>query len=341
MPVVAAHPPAFVIFFGSLSTIVVCLANLIMAVMVERACEAKTSDFEHMMNMRVRDEGDFKGNMTGLCREITHQKDGVITLAELLVAYDENDDFHTELAKLDIEKDELAAIFKLGDTRSLGEVPFGKLIDDLYKVRSKDMRSLNMLIKYELSEIHRAMAEMAVKLDAQAASFTRSLGAGDSLQAFGRHGSVSATRKVCDPFRPAVIPSNGALERSGAGQTRQTSVITTLSQWEASKAMDDRFVATMPIAVAYPSGYLQEHEGLRGTAAEVVTSGSHDSVDPYGESSHVGAASCISPRFVPDSEHGRFPRPAILTTPPLSCRNSPNPSVRSTIVQSPQLRSLL
>merc|ERR1719329_1336082 len=334
LPIISTYPLAFVIFFGSLSTIVVCLANLIMAVIVERACEAKTSDFEHMMSMRIRDEDDFKGKMSCLCEDIPHQKDGAITLAELLVAYDENDDFHAELAKLDIEKDELRSIFKLGDTRSLGEVPFAKLIDDLYKVQSKDMRSLNLLIKYELSEIHRTMAEMAQKIDLQSASL--SLSATESTQNWSMQDWPEATLKKSARRHMLTLGEHSHVIK---GNSRENHVRETsspacesstpqLSQWEASKAAVDSLAASGFSSAALGSVLPRHQENFRSTAAGGVvgTIATFNATDMQDRS----AAADVSPRFVPDSEHETFPRPSILPSSPLSCRNSPRLSPRGT-----------
>lgn len=89
-----------------------------------------------------------------ICREMDKDKNGTISLVELLDAYDQNDKLQEELTLMHIEKDELEAIYVTVDKHGDQELPYSDFISNLYRTKTRDIRSLVIILHHMIVKIN-------------------------------------------------------------------------------------------------------------------------------------------------------------------------------------------
>lgn len=94
-----------------------------------------------------------------ICEDMDADSSGTISLQELLEGYDRDDRIQQEMTLMDIEREEIACIYKLFDTENTDELPYESFIAQLYRCKNRNTTTLLMLIKHRLQEIHSRMEE--------------------------------------------------------------------------------------------------------------------------------------------------------------------------------------
>jgi len=160
VPVILEHPWTALILVSIMLTISLGLMNLILAVIVERAAEARERDVENRLKEKRREQEEQKAAMLELCSNLDKDGDGTLSLQEFLFAYDNNLEFKRKLQLMDIQREELKAVFKVLDQDSSGDVSYTEFCDKLHEIQTRDTRTMLTFIKLNVSEVRQRIEDM-------------------------------------------------------------------------------------------------------------------------------------------------------------------------------------
>lgn len=152
-PIIVAYPWTFLIFLGALSTVVMGLGNLIIAVIVARAREALEADTVNKLEKKEQSGERTMRRLTQICHEIDTDSSGTISLRELLTAYHDHEELGTLLRVMDIQKDELECFYRLLDEEHTDDVAIEKFVENMFKLKEREPSTMLMFIKYHMLEI--------------------------------------------------------------------------------------------------------------------------------------------------------------------------------------------
>lgn len=141
---------AFVIAF---LTVTLGVMNLVLAVIVDAAADAREKDVKHKLEMKREEKVKASAKFHELCLAMDENGDGYISMSELLNAFECNEDLRQTLEVLDVDKDDLDCIFLLMDSDNSGDVSYSEFADLLLRMKSQDSRTILLFIKYYVLEL--------------------------------------------------------------------------------------------------------------------------------------------------------------------------------------------
>lgn len=156
LPVIRASTLAFVIFAGALVCVQLGFMNLILAVIVERA-RTSHEDIEQRLKDKAKFERKAASKLKDIFAAIDYDQNGLISLEEVLAGYENNKALRNIFNMLDIDKNDITALFKLMDTDDEGELSFQHWIDTIRAASSQDNRKQLMMTRLQISEIARVL----------------------------------------------------------------------------------------------------------------------------------------------------------------------------------------
>merc|ERR1719296_91776 len=148
-----------IIFFGVFFSVVVGLMNLVLAVIVDFAVDARDEDAKMQGMIKDKMRKNARKKLMDLCVELDVDAGGTLTHEEFLVAYDESTQFRTMMDQLDVDREDLECVFRIIDKDHSGDVSYTEFTDLLYKMKAQNSRTLLLFIKYYAIEIRRTVGE--------------------------------------------------------------------------------------------------------------------------------------------------------------------------------------
>jgi len=131
-----------------------------MAVIVEKAMEARADDERFQLVVQEKEAKLKKEKLCKLCAEMDDDGSGDISLEELVNNYETNRRFLTTLRGMRIEKEDIVRLFKLVDTKDKGSVAYEEFAEQVYKMKNADTTTmLHWITQYivDVSKDVRAM----------------------------------------------------------------------------------------------------------------------------------------------------------------------------------------
>jgi len=153
VPVIERDVKTAVIFVLIVVTVSLGLTNLILAVIVECASEARENDLLDKLKHKEADSIRAKQDLFKQCQAMDVDSSGALSLEELTEGFDTIPSFRDLLKLMDVEKDELKSIFRLLDQDGSGDVSYDEFCDQLHKIRTRDTRTMVMFMKLTLQEL--------------------------------------------------------------------------------------------------------------------------------------------------------------------------------------------
>lgn len=160
LPIIYEEPYLFILFGSALACVQLGFMNLILAVIVERATEARERVAKENMKEKEKQEIKSANILREIFRSIDSDDSGTISLEELLQGWETNADMKYHLATMDIEKGDLGLIFELMDSEQKGELSYQYLIDKLRMTVSQDLRKHLFMLRLQASEITKEIRTM-------------------------------------------------------------------------------------------------------------------------------------------------------------------------------------
>eukprot|EP00930_Biecheleria_cincta_P055497 TRINITY_DN41817_c0_g1_i1.p1 TRINITY_DN41817_c0_g1~~TRINITY_DN41817_c0_g1_i1.p1 ORF type:complete len:660 (+),score=90.55 TRINITY_DN41817_c0_g1_i1:40-2019(+) len=166
MPVIEKAPWSGLILASVLISIGLGVMNLILAVIVERAAEARENDVETRLREKDAERRYNMLNLAKLCHEIDYNGSGTLSLDNFLEGMENSRQFAKLLKILDLEKSDIESIFHVLDMDKSGDVSYFEFCDAINKASKRDLQMMSSLIKFSIAEV-KALLERDInaKLD--------------------------------------------------------------------------------------------------------------------------------------------------------------------------------
>lgn len=148
------HGPLLFIIMISISLGVM---NLILAVIVERATEARENDHERKLKRKDLERNKNMVDFAVLCHDMDVDESGSLSLHEMLRGYDDNDSFRKLMDIMDIKRSDMETIFRVLDEDCSGEVSYIEFCQHLASFWERDPIMLQSLVKYSIMEIRKVI----------------------------------------------------------------------------------------------------------------------------------------------------------------------------------------
>mmetsp|Transcript_47859 Transcript_47859/g.111824 ORF Transcript_47859/g.111824 Transcript_47859/m.111824 type:complete len:629 (-) Transcript_47859:51-1937(-) len=155
VPLVTAEPWTAAILFAMLVSISLGLMNLILAVIVERATEAREHDHDRKLRLKDQERSKNMVDFAKLCDDMDSDESGTLSLEEMLTGFEENEDFARLMRVMDIHREDMQTIFHVLDTDNSGEVSYYEFCEHLSHFFERDPAIMNSLIKYSVMELRK------------------------------------------------------------------------------------------------------------------------------------------------------------------------------------------
>merc|ERR1719174_1163201 len=94
-----------------------------------------------------------------MCARMDVDRSGTLSLEELLAGFDSSVEFRNVLNVLDVEKDDMECVFHIMDNDGSGDVSYSEFVDNLYRMKSQNNRTLLVFIKFYVLELRRNVQE--------------------------------------------------------------------------------------------------------------------------------------------------------------------------------------
>ncbi|OLQ12191.1 Sodium channel protein type 11 subunit alpha [Symbiodinium microadriaticum] len=160
----AKYPFTIPILFLSVMTISLGVMNLILAVIVERAAEARENDQTRKMQRKDAEREKHMVELALLCDSMDRDGSGSLSLEEMLHGFDNNHQFASLMQVMDIRRTDMETIFNVLDHDSSGEVSYVEFCQQLGNFRKRDPLMMNSLIRYSVMELRKLIRKDVMNL---------------------------------------------------------------------------------------------------------------------------------------------------------------------------------
>mmetsp|Transcript_119937 Transcript_119937/g.311253 ORF Transcript_119937/g.311253 Transcript_119937/m.311253 type:complete len:734 (+) Transcript_119937:107-2308(+) len=174
VPVIEANPwlAGPILLIVSI-TVGLGLMNLILAVIVERAAEAREQDTMNRAKQKEKDRQKTMIELATLCANMDCDGNGTLSLDELLEGFETSDEFQSLMHVMDVNKEDLSRVFTTikyckepGRTTYFSEhqsdqdhLSYMQFCEQLHRVQSRDTRMIMLEITSVLYEVQHELCE--------------------------------------------------------------------------------------------------------------------------------------------------------------------------------------
>lgn len=235
VPLVEQAPITVIFFLSVLVLVSLAIMNLILAVIVEKASEAKQDSNNDLVKKKEKEFMAAKSVLLTLYKEIDRDESGYIDQDEILEGFRTNEQFQKVMTAMDVTEDEINVVFEILDRNNTGKIDYLEWIDELHKMKTRDSHTLLTFTKHHVAQIKRELDIMRKE--------QRHLGG--AVPASAAHVSVQNGSKV-DPAAVSAVSQAyaAALQGEDWRASMQQSIATSVAEAEieireAGKAMQD------------------------------------------------------------------------------------------------------
>jgi len=146
LQIIQAQGWTFFFFLTCLISLNLCVVNLIIAAVVEKATHVYEDENKNMIRLlaiakqeRMREA---QQELLKLCYQMDYDKSGTLSLQELLAGFDTDEYFSNLLKSMDMSRDEVAMIFSMFDQDGSGDIDYHEFVNQLHKIKFQEERSL-------------------------------------------------------------------------------------------------------------------------------------------------------------------------------------------------------
>lgn len=164
IPVIMEEPWAAVPLCMTLMTIGLGAMNLILAVIVDRAAEARESKGDILIAQKQQMQRIRRMELLEMFQEMDKDSSGTLTLEELTDAWlDSGSRFREMMSLMDLHQGDLEEIFETIDGTHRGEINYLQFCNSIDQMQSRDTRFLATLTKLRVSHLHRVVEKDIVR----------------------------------------------------------------------------------------------------------------------------------------------------------------------------------
>jgi len=165
LPMMSHNPATSIFFCGTFMMINLGLLNLIMAVIVDRAQEARREDEEHVLQEKSKQYNEARSRLLTLCNGLDEDRTGTISMEELRRGTQHSKEFIDLLTLMDIAEDDLEQLFAYMDVDNSGDVSYSEFVRQLYKLKTVDSHTVLILMGERISEIYERLYDRVSSME--------------------------------------------------------------------------------------------------------------------------------------------------------------------------------
>eukprot|EP00434_Breviolum_minutum_P017945 symbB.v1.2.015826.t1/scaffold1191.1/size132917/5 len=162
IPLIDLAPWTAPFLFFIMMTVSLGMLNLILAVIVERAAEARSNDQERKLKKKEEDRARNMVDLATLCASMDSDGSGSLSLDEMLDGFNNSKEFQNLMQYMDIQRDDIETIFNVLDDDRSGEVSYYEFCKHLGSFFERDPKIVNSVVKYSMMEIRQVIKEEVV-----------------------------------------------------------------------------------------------------------------------------------------------------------------------------------
>jgi Ca2+-binding EF-hand superfamily protein len=237
IPIIENYPGTIMFFVPVLAFINLAIMNVILAVIVESAEDARKGDLAARAKAKELDFVHKSRHFLRICQGIDQDNSGDLSLDELENGFEKNEDLAMTLHDMGIEKEDLATIFEIMDEDRSGKVDYKEFVEHIHKMRTADEQTTLNFIRHYVVQILRRVGSVQAKVDKNGnidwAMVSNSLGV--AMNSTGSHASrakdgtggtgCEATPRsendaaIRPPTRAILAPSSSGIARSASANS--------------------------------------------------------------------------------------------------------------------------
>jgi hypothetical protein len=179
VPISEAYPWTFIFFLAVVTSVSLALLNLILAVIVDSAAQARSESEHDLAAMKEAEFKKQKKHLTRIFQALDKDKNGQLSWDELNDAIIESSEFNDTLTCMGISVHDLDMVWMLLDEQDTGKVTCEKFVEQLYRLRSTDNHNMTLLTKGLLLRMREDMQKL-LAASGNPSSVSRSFGLGVS-----------------------------------------------------------------------------------------------------------------------------------------------------------------
>lgn len=164
VPLLEAKPWTGIILFLVFVTVSLGLMNLILAVIVERASEARDNDYEQKVKKKQEERSKSMFDLAKVCATMDKNNNGLVSLEEMRNGYDQLESFRKLMQQMDIRRDEMETIFKVLDDDNSGEVSYLEFCQNIGGFLKRDPVIMHSLVHSAVLELRKMVREEVVEV---------------------------------------------------------------------------------------------------------------------------------------------------------------------------------
>ncbi|CAE7899727.1 Scn11a [Symbiodinium microadriaticum] len=157
IPLLEEHPETSFVLFPIMVSISLGVMNLILAVIVERATEARENDQDRKLKKKDQERSKNMIEFAMLCDDMDADGSGSLSLDEMLKGYDNIEAFSRLMQIMDIRREDMETIFHVLDSDLSGEVSYFEFCQHLSGFFERDPTIMQSLIKYSVMELRKVI----------------------------------------------------------------------------------------------------------------------------------------------------------------------------------------
>lgn len=153
LPLTQKNPFHFLVLAGALLMIQVGLMNLIVAIIVDRAAEARMHDDELLLAQKRENFFIAYHKLKALFDKMDADGGGTLSVEELREAYHKFPEFQQILDTLDIREQELDVVFEILDANKDSEISFEEFVETLHDLKERNPLTLLTYIRHHTMQL--------------------------------------------------------------------------------------------------------------------------------------------------------------------------------------------
>jgi voltage-gated sodium channel len=163
-PIVEAYPSTFIYFLGVFVSVGMAIMNLILAVIVDKADDAKQVSLGLAADKKAAHADAAQPVLRQMCKDLDTDDSGYLSYNELVGGWDKVAEFREVCSHMDISREDMDIVWKLLDHDGSGYVDYEEFIKQMYKMKCDDQHMMLVFIRYYVYEIRHGLAHQIKSL---------------------------------------------------------------------------------------------------------------------------------------------------------------------------------
>lgn len=161
-PLLELRPWTSIALFLIVVTISLGVLNLILAVIVESAAEARENDSDQKIKNKESERGKSMVELAVLCADLDKDASGTVSLDELFFGYDNLPQFKRLMEQMDIKRDEMELVFNVLNINGSGHIPYLEFCKSLGSFFKRDPIIMHSLVQCSIMDLKKLVQQEVV-----------------------------------------------------------------------------------------------------------------------------------------------------------------------------------